>query len=151
MRGACVLLLAAAAVAQTPLTFDVVSIKPHPLPPGQFFFRMAGRGLQVTGPTFSARTTTLEYLIMDAYNLKEYQIAGLPDWAKGANADHFDFDAKCETTPTTVQLRQMLQSALADRFQLKIRRDKKEYPVYSLTVGPGGVKMRKLGDDETNR
>ena len=143
-----VCVLALSAIAQTPPTFDVVSIKPHPLPPGQFFFRMPGGEFRATGPTFSARTTTLEYLIMDAYNVKDYQIAGLPGWGKGANADHFDFDAKCETTPTTAQLRQMLQVALADRFQLKIRHDKKEYPVYSLTVAPGGVKMRKLGEDE---
>jgi uncharacterized protein (TIGR03435 family) len=145
-RAAFYLLLAGTAMAQT---FDVVSIKPHPIPSGQFFFRVAGGAeLHPTGPSYTMRVATLEYLIMDAFNVKEYQISGLPQWALGAEAEHFDVDAKSEKTPTAAELRQMLQAMLADRFQLKVRRDKKELPVYVLTVAPGGVKMRKLAEDE---
>jgi uncharacterized protein (TIGR03435 family) len=145
-RAALYLLLAGTALAQT---FDVVSIKPHPIPAGQFFFRVAGGAeLHPTGPSYTMRVATLEYLIMDAFNVKEYQISGLPQWALGTEADHYDVDAKSEKTPTAAELRQMLQAMLADRFQLKVRRDKKELPVYVLTVAPGGVKMRKLAEDE---
>jgi uncharacterized protein (TIGR03435 family) len=140
------LLLAGSALAQT---FDVVSIKPHPLPAGQFIFRFAGgSGLHPTGPSYTMRSATLEWLVMDAYDVKDYQISGLPQWALGAEAEHFDVDAKSEKTPTAPELRQMLQAMLADRFQLKARMDKKELPVYVLTVAPGGVKMRKLAEDE---
>jgi uncharacterized protein (TIGR03435 family) len=36
----------------------------------------------------------------------------------------------------------MLQTLLADRFQLKIHRETRELPVYALTVAKGGLKLK---------
>src|SRR5437879_1394643 len=44
------------------------------------------------------------------------------------------------TEPDPVAL--MLQSLLADRFALKMHREKKEFPVYELVVAKGGLKMK---------
>ena len=38
--------------------------------------------------------------------------AGLPNWARGTGADHYAVIAKSERTPTTAQLREMLQHFL---------------------------------------
>lgn len=40
-------------------------------------------------------------------------------------------------------MRQMLQSLLADRFNLKVHREKKELPVYALVVGRLKMKLSK--------
>jgi uncharacterized protein (TIGR03435 family) len=139
-------LLAQESVA--PLKFEVVSVKPVTLPPGRFFFRSGDAGPRVSGDSYTANPTTLEWLLMDAYNVKDYQIAGLPKWATGANADHFNVAAKAERQPTLEQLRQMLQSLLAERFHLKFHREMRPLPAYVLVVSPGGHKMRKMADDE---
>ncbi len=131
-----------------PLKFEVVSVKPVTLPPGRFFFRSGDAGPRVSGDSYTANPTTLEWLIMDAYNVKDYQIAGLPKWATGANADHFNVAAKAERQPTLEQLRQMLQAVLTERFQLKFHREMRPLPAYVLVIAPGGHKMRKMADDE---
>jgi uncharacterized protein (TIGR03435 family) len=126
-------------------TFDVVSIKPRQLEPGRFLFRPRGAGLQVRGNTYDASATTLTWLILDAYDVREHQISGLPKWAY---SDYFTVTAKSESVPTVPELRAMLQALLADRFQLKLHREGKELPVYLLTVAASGHRMRKLGDEE---
>ena len=42
----------------------------------------------------------------------------------------------------------MLQTLLADRFKLKIRRETKEMPVYALVVAKGGPKLQKADIEE---
>jgi uncharacterized protein (TIGR03435 family) len=133
---------------EAPWVFEVASVKPHPLPPNQLILRGSGPGLQVHGDRFTANGTTLSGLMMDAYNVKEYQISGLPRWAQGVDCDHFDIAAKSEKVPTANQLRQMLQALLADRFKVKLHREMKELPVYALVIGKNGSKLRKLREDE---
>jgi uncharacterized protein (TIGR03435 family) len=42
----------------------------------------------------------------------------------------------------------MLQAMLADRCQLKMRREVKELPVYDLVIAKGGLKMKEAAPDE---
>ena len=42
----------------------------------------------------------------------------------------------------------MLQSLLADRFRLSLHREMKDLPVYTLTIGKSGAKIRELRADE---
>ena len=77
------------------------------------------------------------------------QISGLPKWA---DAEQFDVTAKVDG-PTVKQLsliserarrkqyQQMLQSALAERFHLEIRREKRSRPVYLLQPLQNGNKL----------
>jgi len=78
------------------------------------------------------------------------QLSGGPAWV---NQDRFDIQAKVpEGTPNYTlpqftsgkapQLQLMLQTLLADRFKLKLRREKKEVPVYALTVAKSGMKIK---------
>jgi len=73
----------------------------------------------------------------------------------GLNSDKFDGIAKALTTAATEEILQaMLKTLLADRFKLLARQDTKEMPVYVLTVGKNGSKLRPAansGPPKTSR
>ncbi len=137
------------AFAQAPESpaFDVVSIKPHELPPGQFAFR---RTLtpgppepHTTGNRYLSNLATLQDLLMDAYGVHDFQLFELPDWARPPRGGHFDVDARSagEAAPSTAQLRLMLQRMLAERFHLKLHREMRPIPIYALVVAnPAKIK-----------
>jgi uncharacterized protein (TIGR03435 family) len=95
---------------------------------------------------------TLKMLIHDAYNLESYQILGGPHWA---DEDRYNIEAKPPKsseashwvpesfkTPPNPEMRQMLQTLLADRFQLKVHTETKKESVYALVVAKGGAKLK---------
>jgi uncharacterized protein (TIGR03435 family) len=96
------------------------------------------RGALRGGGRFSVKGVPLNWLILLAYNIKDFQLSGGPAWT---NSDRYDVDAKVEGSATTDQMRSMLQSLLADRFKLILRHEKKELPVYELSVAKGGLKI----------
>jgi uncharacterized protein (TIGR03435 family) len=138
-RAAIVLLLASGgALAQTANpAFEVASVKPHSVAsPHLFQFLPGGR--------FRAANTWIRYVILQAYDLKDYQVSGGPGWI---GSDRYDIDAKAaDPAAGEAQMRLMLRTLLADRFQLKIRQDVKEFSVYDLVVAKGGPKIRALDD-----
>jgi uncharacterized protein (TIGR03435 family) len=75
-------------------------------------------------------------MILDAYHISPHQISGGPGWL---DSERFDLEAKAEIPAEKAELRIMLQSLLAERFQLVIHRDTKEMPVYALTLGKAGI------------
>jgi uncharacterized protein (TIGR03435 family) len=77
------------------------------------------------------RNVPLHLLIQLAYNAKEYQIVGEPAWA---NSERYDVTAKTDSNASFEQMRPMLRSLLAERFNLALRRATKELPVYELTA-----------------
>jgi uncharacterized protein (TIGR03435 family) len=90
---------------------------------------------------------TLRTLIAWAYQVQQFQISGGPSWIA---SDRFDVEAKTEDQKADyAHLRLMLQSLLEDRFKVKLHRDTKELPVYSLVVAKGGPKIR-LSPDQTS-
>jgi uncharacterized protein (TIGR03435 family) len=132
------------APAARKLEFEVATIKPSgPLVPGQL-----GIGVHIDGSQVRARGFTLKTYLGYAYNLKPYQITG-PDWI---TSDRFDITAKLPDGGKSQQVPDMMQSLLEKRFQMKIHREKKPFPVYALVVGKAGLKMHALppqpGDDE---
>ncbi len=134
--------------------FEVVSIRPHRLPQGQMVFPMSTTpGPMVPSPKgnrFGTELVTFQELIQMSYGVMEYQIIGLADWEKISGGDYFDIDARSagSTEPTTDELQTMLQNLLADRFQLRAHKEKREVPVYALVMGKGGVKGRALTKEE---
>lgn len=138
------------AIAQPqPLRFDVTSVKL------QKWTLPATVGLKFEGNTFHAEHMQLGDLILFAYNLKgHFQVFGLPDWAKFGtvmDAAGFQIDAKAVPgqNPTEDEFRQMLQALLADRFHLQIHHENREIPVYNLTIGKGGSKLRETAGGKT--
>lgn len=130
--------------APTP-SFEVASIKPDKS--GGF-----GVALRIApGGTFAADNVPLKLLIEEAYNVKDAQISGDPQWV---SSEHFNLQAKPdEATAAQMQkmkpeerhqtLMLMLQSLLADRFQLKLSRSTKELLVYALVVAKNGPTIKK--------
>jgi uncharacterized protein (TIGR03435 family) len=104
-------------------------------------------------------TAPLYDLVLHAYAIQACRlrtdcafISGGPDWNKAwIRDDRFEIQA---TTPAgtpdytqvqflngqATQIQLMLQSLLADRFQLKLHHEKKELPIYALTVIKNGPK-----------
>jgi uncharacterized protein (TIGR03435 family) len=137
------LALCVPALAQAKMSFDAASIKPSEA--GTFGTRiMLGGG---AGGRFSASGMTIRQLIVQAYGLMDFQITGGPGWI---TSDRYDIEATpgAGITPTQQQNREMLQSLLEERFQLKVRRETKSMPAYNLVVAKGGSKM-KLSADQT--
>jgi len=58
------------------------------------------------------------------------------------SSDLYDINAKPETPAQWEQVLMMIQSLLADRFQLVIRRETKEMPVYAVVVAKNGPKLK---------
>jgi uncharacterized protein (TIGR03435 family) len=139
--GAALALSAQTAPAK--LEFEVASIKPSPPSGGpRTVSRKGGPG---TGdPTrVVIQNYALESLILDAYEIQTYQLAG-PDWLIGAfgpTALRFDVDAKVPEGTTKEQFQQMFQNLLADRFELALHHETREMPVYDLVIAKSGPKL----------
>lgn len=145
----------AQSVPAPPLQFETVSLKLHPRPPN------SGHGPvtypaphPAAGASYTERVINLQDLVVEAYGVYDYQISGLPEWAAPhLGGMRYDIEAKIpgDGTPTKEQLRQMLQSLLTDRFQLRLHREMRELPVYALVIGKDGSKLREIPEDETPR
>ena len=97
------------------------------------------------GGRYSANGITVRQLILQAYGLQDFQLTGGPGWI---TSDRFDIEATPGggISPTQEQNREMVQSLLEDRFQLKFRRETKNLPAYNLVVAKGGSKMKPSAD-----
>lgn len=95
------------------------------------------------------RYVRLIMLISTAYGVPERNVSGGPDWIR-SDSETFQVEAKAEAyaTATRHQLREMLQKLLADRFQLRVRRDTKEAPGYALGLSKGGSRLPPTSGDE---
>jgi uncharacterized protein (TIGR03435 family) len=86
-------------------------------------------------------------MITVAYGVRYDQISTSgPGWI---NTDRFDIEAKTpgDVPPSTAQVRLMMQSLLADRFQLRLHREMRDLPVYALVVGKNGAKLKPSDSD----
>lgn len=134
--------------------FEVATIKPtHMSPTG------VAMGLYVyPGGRIHAGACTVEMLLHYAFNVWPYQIKGGPQWAY-SNSERYDIDAiPSETSPSrkmwsaspnsspTDEQRQMLQSLLIDRFQLRFHWDEGTGPVYFLEKGKNHLRLNPTSD-----
>lgn len=133
--------------------FEVASVKPQD-PHGS---RLEVNGLYTyPGGRVVGHGCTLEYLIDEAFSIQSFQISGGPAWihdsryeiearppASSKSSQASPLSAKAE--PNEEQ-RLMLQSLLADRFQLKARRDISQGPVYLLVKGGKPLKLDTAKD-----
>jgi uncharacterized protein (TIGR03435 family) len=128
----------ALAQAETRPSFDVASVK-----------RMVGSSggiirQEITPTSLSMHGVPLGYCLRWAYGLQpyaEYRTAG-PDWVDPPHAEFYDIVAKTGAPATVEQLRRMLQTLLAERFQLVLHREQRELAVIALSVGKNGPKLK---------
>jgi uncharacterized protein (TIGR03435 family) len=130
--GFAVLLNAAFVSAQT---FAAASIRPSA---GQVQFEHDGKTVTTPGH-LTMQDVTAATCIKFAYGIQDSQISG-PDWLE---SEHFDIIAKADAPVAEDQLKLMMQSLLADRFQLSFHRQNKELSAYAITVAKGGAKLKE--------
>jgi uncharacterized protein (TIGR03435 family) len=87
----------------------------------------------------------LQVLIQAAYNVTRFQIEGGPPWLL---SDPFAIEAQTDESATPDEIRSMLQSLLADRFQLTLRRELRKLPVYELTAASGGLRIAAMKEGD---
>src|SRR5271163_4625974 len=128
MRAA-LFLLTTCAFAQP--AFEAATIKPSKAQPGRSSTHTRTGMTVLTGKT-------LKGLICSAYDVKDFQVSGGPKWL---DDDRYDINAKAEGAANGRQLDAMLQTLLADRFQLAIHREQKLGPTYALVLVKSGLKI----------
>lgn len=129
-------------------TFDVVSVKLAPPPDGRGGRRVAffgGPGTK-TPDRITVENYGMAALISRAYGVEYYQVIG-PDWLTDFRAEKYNIVASIAPGTTEQQFRVMLQNLLAERFQLKLHKETKELPIYSLSVVKNGPKLKKAEPD----
>jgi|SRR5579871_636397 len=145
--GALLCVAAGAAFAQNPPTtpaFDATSVKPAaPLDPAKILSGKMHVGMSIDKARVDIGNMSLEDLIRIAYRVKNFQISG-PDWMRG---QRFDVLATLPEGASTDQAPEMLQTLLAERFKLVVRRETKDQPVYALVVGKNGPKLKESEPD----
>jgi uncharacterized protein (TIGR03435 family) len=99
---------------------------------------------RISGANFMVPFATLGNLIMDAYNVRADQIAGLPAWDTCTDLYEIKATTGGKGTPPPDQVRLMLQALLADRFQLKLRHETRNLTVYQLTIAKSGSKVKMV-------
>jgi uncharacterized protein (TIGR03435 family) len=133
--------------------FEVASIKPSSAQGG----RMEINGFYTyPGGRVVGRGCTLAYLIDLAFDIQSFQISGGPSWI---HDDRFEIEARppasslsSQATPLSIKAppnaeqRQMLQALLADRFQMKFRREIEQGPVYLLLKKSGPLQLEAAKD-----
>ena len=132
------------------ITFDVASIKPgRPIGfrPADLsihanFLKKALSGVREGRLRVGA---PLHALIQAAYDVTRFRVEGGPPWVL---SDSYDIEAQADANATPGQIRSMLQSLLADRFQLTLRREVRRLPVYELTVANGGLRIAAMKEGE---
>jgi uncharacterized protein (TIGR03435 family) len=129
--------------------FEVASITPckpgTPAPPGEH----AGM-VQFTYPggRFRASATTLQFLVEWAYDIQPFQHSNGPSWL---GTDRYDIVAKAENNNATDdEIKLMMQTLLADRFHLMVHHERKEAPVYIISVGESAPKLFPPKEGETH-
>jgi uncharacterized protein (TIGR03435 family) len=131
-----------------PLAFEVASITP--CPPGTAAPPMEHTGMaDFTSPggRFRASATSLKFLLEWAYGIQPSQHSGGPSWI---DTDRYDIVAKAEGNATDAQMKLMMQTLLAERFQLKLHHERKELSAYVVSVGKTAPKLFPPKDGETH-
>ena len=131
--------------------FEVATVKPinQSVAPGQYnmtFLGTAGKLIKISGNRVTI-TNSLRFLIAAAWDIKDFQITGAPTWA---DTEIYAITAKTpgDEVATQDQVRPMLQALLADRFQLKVRHNTREMPVYHLVPVKKRVGLKPSAPDE---
>jgi len=134
------MLIAAATFAfgQTRPEFEVASIKP-----AGDQVQQVGVGLHIDGSQVGLIYLSIKDIVGMAYQVKPNQISG-PDWI---SSQRYNIAAKIPDGGNQNQVREMIQSLLADRFQMKMHREKRDFQVYAIGVGKNGIKMTALPPD----
>ena len=133
--------IAAMAVAAQVSSFEVASVKPVNPPAGPHVV-----SLIVNHGTLRIEAAELRQIVGLAYAIQRVRIQGGPEWA---DSDQFDIVAKAGNPDATRdEIRSMLQTLLAERFELVVHRETKQLSAYTLVLGKSGSKLKEAAPDK---
>jgi uncharacterized protein (TIGR03435 family) len=146
-----VLMLAMSAMPAASLTpaqkpaFEVASIKRNTS--GDRRSRVGADGTRNNIDRFVARNASLRMLALYAYpHLRSDEVVGGPTWT---DTDRFDVEGKPEHSSDPIPLDKiqlMLQSLLAERFQLETHFEMRELSIYNLVIVKDPPKIKESED-----
>jgi uncharacterized protein (TIGR03435 family) len=127
-------------VADSQLAFEVASVRPSGPD------AMRGPLLFPPGGRFTVPNLDLRTIVQGAYDVRSIQLTGGPSWLY----ERYAIQAKTpEGSFDEGQIKLMLRNLLAERFQLKLHHETKEFSIYALVVAKGGVKLQESKDDKS--
>jgi len=135
------LLASTSIIAQDRIAFEVASIKPTP----EDSPTQVTAGVRIDGAQVRASRLSVKDYIAIAYRLKIHQVTG-PEWLGSAR---FEIVAKLPEGSSPTQVPEMLQTLLADRFGMKMHRETRDFPVYTLEVAKSGLQLKEAPSDES--
>ena len=118
------------------------------------------RGVSTPRGRFIGRNLLIRPSIAWAYRIPSFQVIGGPGWL---DSDDYNIEAKVDEAETEKieklyslqrrdQIRLMLRSLFAERFQLKVSHQTREGPAYALVVTKDGPKFRgQIPGDESSK
>jgi uncharacterized protein (TIGR03435 family) len=124
--------------------FDVISVKPS---------KDNGTRVQFTPDGMRGTAVTTQFLLFEGFGgINQNQVIGEPSWS---TVDGFDIEAKVAAVdlPTLAKMtfeqrRTMFQQILADRFKLVAHHETRELPIYQLTIGKSGSRLKESAPDD---
>jgi len=128
------------------LTFEVAAIRPSdPSSRRMSIEKTPDNGLRAT-------SVSLGFLLQMGYGLEEFQISGGPSWirserfdinARAANPDATDLDLSDGPVAQlrAERLQERVRALVQERFQVRVRRESREGPVYILTQVKNGHRL----------
>jgi uncharacterized protein (TIGR03435 family) len=128
--------------SQSAAAFEVASVK-----------RSApdASGMMISGPApsgFRTINAPLSAIIHYAYGIVDHQLVEAPGWVR---AERFDITAKYPERDNRSRVPEMVQTLLADRFGLRVHKEVREGPIFSLEMvrddGRLGPKLRRTEID----
>jgi uncharacterized protein (TIGR03435 family) len=113
--------------------FEVAAVRPAKGDSGS-------SGINTAHGRVDAYNVTLKRCIMGAYGIGPNQISGGPAWME---TERFEITAKADRPVDGDVLMTMLQTLLAERFQLAMHRESRPMQVYVLDLARKGPKLEK--------
>jgi uncharacterized protein (TIGR03435 family) len=124
------------AVAQTP-SFEAAAIKrANP--------EHKGSGISVDKARIKIINAPLKFMVWFAWDVKEFQVSGGPSWVDN---ERFDIDAVAAKPFEKGEVQAMLQTLLADRFNLAVHHETQDKQGYALVIAKNGPKLPPPVDD----
>ncbi len=143
--GWAIVWLSSAACAACAQTFEVATVRPvsETVSTSGMRINSCVGGLGSDDPSrYTCRGLSLKRLIEIAYHMTSTDVSG-PGWIESAR---YDVLAKPPAGATEQQLESMLRALLVERFDLKVRRDEKERPIYALLAPHGAARLKPSSD-----
>ena len=124
--------LAYAQVALKAGDFEVASIRPSKDAQGSAL-------VQATPGRLTMTNISLHRILVIAYGLEDFQLAGEPSWSE---SKRYDLTATASDNASVEEMeRPMLQAFLQERFTMKAHRESRVLPLYELVLSKGNSKL----------